>query len=609
MRGIINRGCYDLYDFDEEDKTPANLPGWRPFSGSVEWANFSELCPLPWQYVPNEELRSSPSWGYFNFYDGGGYVADLGYNSSTAQAVISDLIEYGWIDRQTRVVLLEFTIYNPNTGYLIISAYHFEILPTGYGYPFPKIDTLLLTSTETGFYEFYLICQFLFIMMAFVFFIVEMYKLYLAKWTYLRDVWNWVEILRIFLSVLVVVFYIIKSKLILKLAANVKENPFATVSFGEAVTWSHAETTALAIAAFFTTLKLLHVIRFNQQVSIMMSSFRVSKSLLLSYSVIFIIIFVSYAQMGKLAFGNHIHGYSSVYNALFSEVIVCLGGQMRFHELTGVHRFLGPLYGISFLALMSFIFMNFFVAILNNSFEDVKSKTDKQSKEFEMTDFILERVCEMLRINQRGKDAGHNDLVREDDIASTNSLDNFDFPLKQTSEDGGSKSNENSANQTPITKSPSQHSATKLELGESINPKSLKRTPETPEKVSSTELDLDSSLVQLFERIGVLAGDLAREDERLDVKLLYVISQLSLRNNREISCEGTSSTLYRIEESSPATTTLQDNIECNRSSESKNSSEDEIMNFIRRRSTRELPIHLKAGSFYHQLQNNRTGAK
>ena len=44
------------------------------------------------------------------------------------------------------------------------------------------------------------------------------------------------EILRILLSVLVVVFYIIKSKLILKLAAIVKENPFATVSFGEAVT-------------------------------------------------------------------------------------------------------------------------------------------------------------------------------------------------------------------------------------------------------------------------------------------------------------------------------------------------------------------------------------
>ena len=39
--------------------------------------------------MPNQEL--SPSWGYFDAYDGSGYVADLGYNSSTAQAVISEL--------------------------------------------------------------------------------------------------------------------------------------------------------------------------------------------------------------------------------------------------------------------------------------------------------------------------------------------------------------------------------------------------------------------------------------------------------------------------------------------------------------------------------------
>ena len=153
----------------------------------------------------------------------------------------------------------------------------------------------------------------------------------------------------------------------------------------------------------------------------MMSSFHVSKSLLLFYSVIFVIIFVSYALLGKLTFGDHIHGHSSVYSALFSEVIMCLGGEMRFHELIGVHRFFVPIYGISFLARMSFIFMHFFVAILNNSFEDIKSNTDEQSKEFEMADFIVERMCDMLGISKQGNDAGHNASVREDDTASTNS--------------------------------------------------------------------------------------------------------------------------------------------------------------------------------------------
>ena len=113
---MINRGCYDLYNFNEEEKNPVNLPGWRTFSGSVEWANFSDLCPAPWRYKPSEKLHNSPTWGHFDVYDGGGYVADLGYNRSTAQAVISELLEYGWIDQQTRAVVLEFTIYSPYNG-------------------------------------------------------------------------------------------------------------------------------------------------------------------------------------------------------------------------------------------------------------------------------------------------------------------------------------------------------------------------------------------------------------------------------------------------------------------------------------------------------------
>lgn len=552
------------------------------------------------------------------------------------------MIEYSWIDQQTRAVILEFTIYSPSTGYLIISAYHYEILPTGYGHPFPKLDTLQLTSAETGFYEFYLNCQFFFIMMAFVFLLKEIYKLYRTKWTYFREVWNWVEILQIINSVLVVVFYILKSNLILKQAAMVKKNPFAFVSFGDAVSWNHTETTVLAIAVFLATLKLLHIIRFNSHISIMMSSFRVSKSLLLSYSVIFVIILLSYAQMGRLAFGDHIQGYSSLLSTLFSAVTMCLGGQMSFHELMRVNRFLGPLYGISFLALMSFIFMNFFVAILNDSFEDVKSNIDKQSKEFEMADFLLKRVRELLGIDkraqdscqndstreddtastnsqdrsslplQRGQDAGQNDTMQEGETASTNAHDHSNLPLQKTLEGSNSKPDETlstEAKQTLITKSPSEYLAAKLELKKSIGPKSWKRTLETLKEDSLCEFDLDSSLEHLFDRIGVLTNNLATEDKRQDVKLLYMISKLSLKRNYETSCQENLSTPHQIQESSSVTVTSQDNIEKKRSRRSKNSSEDEIMKFIRSRSTRELPIHLKVGSFYQQLQNDKTGGK
>lgn len=48
--------CYDYYSIDEEEKNPHNLPGWEPFRGSSNWANFSNLCPAPWNYVPQEKL-------------------------------------------------------------------------------------------------------------------------------------------------------------------------------------------------------------------------------------------------------------------------------------------------------------------------------------------------------------------------------------------------------------------------------------------------------------------------------------------------------------------------------------------------------------------------
>ena len=46
---------------------------------------------------------------------GGGYVADLGRNGANAIEVINKLEESNWLDVRTRVVLLEFLAYNPNT--------------------------------------------------------------------------------------------------------------------------------------------------------------------------------------------------------------------------------------------------------------------------------------------------------------------------------------------------------------------------------------------------------------------------------------------------------------------------------------------------------------
>ena len=647
----VIKHCNDFYSFDEEDTTHLNLPGWQPFSGSVAWANFSDLCPAPWRYVSSESLQDSPSWGLFHIYDGGGYVANLGYSINSARAVIFNLHKFGWIDRQTRAILLQFSIYNPNTGYLSIATYHFEILPTGYGNPFPTIDTLLLTSTQTGFYQFYLICQLLFIIMVFLFVLKEVYKIYRNRCAYFRDAWNWVEILQIIFSFLVVVFYVIKSKMVLKSAIKVKENPFVSVSFGEAISWHHAENAVLAIAVFIVTVKLLRMIRFNPHISIMMTSFRVSRRLLFSYSIIFTIIFLSYAQFGLLAFGSDIPRYSTFQRMLYSEFLMCIGGKMDFAELKRANRVLGPLFGFSFNMLMAFIFLNFFVAILNDSYEDVKDNTDKASEEFEMADFILDRLTELVGFKDRGQQERNDNVSKIHSSGASgdadpelleekgfNSREKVSFPtLAINSNRLRRMARRKQLENSKLRRRKNQTERNLQEVGfdeeKRTGAESSKEKPQEENLVVPSIVDLYSLVQeQAFERIDKLTRKIARDEMRQDVELLSMIRFLLRRESHtlDLSAETTSaldnpetsSTLHDLETSSTldefqiassvsAPSLSVKLIDLERSSvESGDYSDSETLKLPRRRgSSHPLPPHLRGKELQEQLRSTFTAKK
>ena len=45
---------------------------------------------------------------------------------------------------------------------------------------------------------------------------------------------------------------------------------------------------------------------------------------------------------------------------------------------------------------MTFLFLNFYISVLNDSYEEVNSNTNRDSNEFEMSDFMLDRLKEMI---------------------------------------------------------------------------------------------------------------------------------------------------------------------------------------------------------------------
>lgn len=78
-----------------------------------------------YQYYTARELESWLTYGVVSVYPGGGYVVDLARNRNESLEIIEKLKANIWIDRGTRAVLIEFTVYNANINMFSTAKYMF----------------------------------------------------------------------------------------------------------------------------------------------------------------------------------------------------------------------------------------------------------------------------------------------------------------------------------------------------------------------------------------------------------------------------------------------------------------------------------------------------
>lgn len=99
---------------------------------------------IRWHYQTSGQLRGSSSSGLISRYGGGGFVQDLTTNYNDASAQISDLNANLWIDRGTRVVFLDFTVYNANINLFCQIKLTVEFPASGGAVPSKSFSTVKL---------------------------------------------------------------------------------------------------------------------------------------------------------------------------------------------------------------------------------------------------------------------------------------------------------------------------------------------------------------------------------------------------------------------------------------------------------------------------------
>lgn len=402
--GMFKR-CIPAYSAQDEDTTRFNLPGWIPVTNISKYPSVYDLmrlCPKPWRYNSSLELNTLSYYGKNTRYDGGGYVADLGYDSRTASRVVINLASNDWIDERTAVVFIEFTIFQPSSSLFTVAKFLYEVYPTGKPVSHARFDTLSIYGTsDPSLRSLFVACEIILLLLTAYFLLLEVVKIYRQSCSYFGSFWNWMNLLQLMSAMTTVAFFFFKEKYVSSFVQQVQANPFETTSADYVLFWSDLELIVLSVVVFIVTVKFLRIIRFNRHVCQMVSSLKLSSPHITSYSVLFFVNILSFTLFGVLVFGNDLESYHTFVEALVTLIQKFLGGDLYFYELQSSNRILAPLFVFGYMLSMAFILINMFVAILNESYESVKELSGGKFADAELGSFIKQYyLARFLRLHE-----------------------------------------------------------------------------------------------------------------------------------------------------------------------------------------------------------------
>ena len=167
--------------------------GWSQFNSSYSPPNGYQSIYQAFQFQDAQILQGSSFQGQFNSYDGSGYLYEMRGSLRYIQGNLSLLREMNWIDRQTRAIFVEFSVYNANSNLVLVSTILIEFLSSGSIITSSNFDVLNLFNESSGI-SFKTICE-IFLLIFIFYYLFQQIKAIINKELneYFQDFWTYIE--------------------------------------------------------------------------------------------------------------------------------------------------------------------------------------------------------------------------------------------------------------------------------------------------------------------------------------------------------------------------------------------------------------------------------
>lgn len=429
--------CFAAYAPDKQDES-------RQFPASI-YSNGTDLTnESAWVFSSQDELGGAPYDAVVSTYSGGGFFQDLYGDASLPKQLVQELKASRWITEGTRVLFADFSVYNANINLFCVVKVVFEFPAAGGVVASDRFQTMRLIRYIDDFDYFVLACEIVFCTFVLYYTIEEILEIkHMGLYNYLScSIWSMLDITILVFSYVAILFNIyryftVENKLPGLIARGNEYADFETLAY-----WQEHYNILIAVTVFLSWIKVFKYLSFNRTMTQMTQTLSQCANDLLGYTVMFFIVFFSYAQLGYLVFGSSTFGFHTFEDSVFTLFRIVLG-DFDFYALQQSHRVFGPLYFITYVFFVFFILINVFLAIINDSYTKVKEDLDMSDEQYEVSRYVASLFSSILRLKKRESvaDGGDDDAklrtassddkeVEEARVSSTKASNQAQSPIQ-----------------------------------------------------------------------------------------------------------------------------------------------------------------------------------
>ena len=285
---------------------------------------------------------------------------------------ISAMNQGVWWDRNTRAIIIDIPIFFPNVNLFQSYRILFEFPAVGAMQGSVNVRTFKLYRYASAADILVLGFEIIFLFLVLYNTITNVLEFFKVGWrVYLTDTWKYIEWANLILFYVLAAYRITATQALA--AATLNQSSFASyVDLTPLAAYSYQETNVFAVNFVLVYLRLLKYFFYVPRLNMIMLTIMIAIFDLVVFSCVVALVLFAFASAFYICFGKDVALYSTVGNAMGTLSRGLLGGDTGFDALGTSNGVMGPFLFFMFEAVVFFVLLNMFLAILNESIKIAK---------------------------------------------------------------------------------------------------------------------------------------------------------------------------------------------------------------------------------------------